>query len=71
MRELELTDAASGIEDLFSEIRDLSSKCRFENCQHETDPGCAVLTAVETGEVDLKRLARWRKLVAEDAFNSA
>lgn len=70
MRELQLTDAASGIEDLFSDIRDLSDRCRFKNCQHETEPGCAVLNAVETGEVDLDRLARWRKLVAEDAFNS-
>lgn len=71
MRELQLTDAASGIDDLFSDIRDLSNKCRFKNCQHETEPGCAVLNAVESGEVDLDRLARWRKLVAEDAFNSA
>ena len=71
MRELQLTDAASGIEDLFSDIRDPSGRCHFKNCQHETEPGCAVLNAVETGEVDLDRLVRWRKLVAEDAFNSA
>lgn len=71
MRELQLTDAASGLDDLFSDIRDLSDRCRFKNCQHETEPGCAVLNAVENGEVDPDRLARWRKLVAEDAFNSA
>ncbi len=71
MRELQLTDAASGIEDLFSDIHDLSGSCRFKNCQHKTEPGCAILNAVETGELDMDRLARWRKLVAEDAFNSA
>ncbi|WP_430449673.1 ribosome small subunit-dependent GTPase A [Rhodophyticola sp.] len=71
MRELQLTDAASGIEDLFSDIADLSGRCRFKDCQHETEPGCAVLDAVETGKIDPARLARWRKLVAEDAFNSA
>lgn len=71
MRELQLTDAATGIEDLFSDIRDLSDRCRFRNCQHQTEPGCSVLNAVETGELDMNRLARWRKLVAEDSFNSA
>lgn len=71
MRELQLTDAASGIGDLFSDISDLSDRCRYKNCQHETEPGCAVLNAVNTGDINLDRLARWRKLIAENAFNSA
>jgi ribosome biogenesis GTPase / thiamine phosphate phosphatase len=70
MRELQLTDAAVGINDLFSDIRELSSRCRFNDCQHETEPGCAVRQAVEQGEIDPGRLGRWRKLMAEDAFNS-
>lgn len=71
MRELQLTDAAAGIEDLFADIHDLASQCRFNDCQHQTEPGCRVLAALDTGEIDADRLARWRKLLAEDAFNSA
>ena len=71
MRELQLTDAAEGINDLFSDIQELSALCRFNDCQHETEPGCAVLKAVEQGALDAVRLRRWRKLLAEDAFNSA
>ncbi|WP_299550548.1 ribosome small subunit-dependent GTPase A [uncultured Tateyamaria sp.] len=71
MRELQLTDAASGIQDVFSDISDLSAQCRFNDCKHETEPGCAVLQAIENNEIDVARLGRWRKLMAEDAFNSA
>lgn len=71
MRELQLTDAASGIEDLFADIHDLTTQCRFNDCRHETEPGCAVLRAIENGEIDAARVGRWRKLMAEDAFNSA
>lgn len=71
MRELQLTNAASGIDEVFADIRDLSSGCRFKDCQHQSEPGCAVQDAIERGEIDSARLGRWRKLLAEDAFNSA
>lgn len=71
MRELQLTDATTGINDLFGDIRELSAHCRFSDCQHETEPGCAVLMAVDGGNLDTARLNRWRKLLAEDAFNSS
>lgn len=71
MRELQLADAASGIEDLFSDLRDLSAHCRFKDCRHETEPGCAVQAAIASGTLDGARLQRWRKLKAEEAFNSA
>lgn len=71
MRELQLTDVASGIDDVFADIRDLSSRCRFKDCRHQSEPGCAVQEAIERGEIDPARLGRWRKLVAEEAFNSA
>ncbi|MCF2872454.1 ribosome small subunit-dependent GTPase A [Octadecabacter sp. G9-8] len=71
MRELQLTDAASGIDDVFADIHSLSTQCRFKDCQHMTEPGCAVLEAIENGEIDGARLGRWRKLIAEEAFNSS
>lgn len=71
MRELQLTDAAAGIGEVFADIRGLSAQCRFKDCQHQSEPGCAVLHAIEHGDIDEARLNRWRKLVAEEAFNSA
>lgn len=71
MRELQLTDAADGINDLFADIQELAVQCRFKNCQHETEPDCAVLQAIQSGALEAARLTRWRKLLAEDAFNSA
>ena len=71
MRELQLTDAASGVADVFSDLHALSMQCRFNDCQHMTEPGCAVLAAVAEGNVDLPRLARWKKLMAEERFNTA
>ena len=71
MRELQLTDAASGIEDVFADLHELSTRCRFSDCRHETEPGCTIQAAIESGGIDAARLGRWRKLVAEDAFNSA
>jgi ribosome biogenesis GTPase len=71
MRELQLTDAAAGIADVFEDIEALAASCRFADCQHETEPGCAILAAIEDDSLDPARLARWRKLQAEDAFNSA
>jgi ribosome biogenesis GTPase len=71
MRELQLTDAAAGIADVFEDIEALTARCRFTDCRHETEPGCAILAAMEAGQLDPMRLERWRKLQAEDAFNSA
>lgn len=70
MRELQLTDVQAGIEEVFSDITALTGSCRFRDCQHETEPGCAIRAAVENGEVDPDRLKRWKKLVAEDVRNS-
>lgn len=70
MRELQLTDTAEGIEELFDDITELVTQCRFSDCAHETEPGCAVRAAIEAGALDPERLARWRKLEAEDRHNS-
>lgn len=70
MRELQLTDTETGIANLFSDIEELAAQCRFNDCRHEQEPGCAVLAAVENGDLDPQRLQRWRKLAAEEQFNT-
>jgi ribosome biogenesis GTPase len=71
MRELQLLDAAAGIADVFEDIETLAARCRFTDCRHQTEPGCAINAAMAEGALDPARLARWRKLQAEDAFNSS
>lgn len=71
MRELQLTDAAAGIGDLFADLQELTTQCKFNDCQHSVEPGCAILAALEQGQIDQTRLDRWRKLMAEEAFNSS
>ena len=69
MRELQLTDVRAGIDDVFAEITTLAEDCRFADCGHESEPGCAVLAAIEQGDLDERRVASWRKLVREEARN--
>ncbi|QFT59149.1 Putative ribosome biogenesis GTPase RsgA [Sulfitobacter sp. THAF37] len=71
MRELQLTDASTGLEETFADLAALAASCRFNDCAHDTEPGCAVQAGLETGAIDRDRLTRWRKLLAEEAFNSA
>lgn len=70
IRELQLTDVGQGLADVFSDIEALSAQCRFRDCQHLTEPACAVLKAIAAEELDEDRLRRWRKLVAENQRNS-
>lgn len=71
MRELQLTDVEEGIAEVFDDLVTLAGQCRFNDCAHETEPGCAVRQALEAGEIDAARLARWRKLAAEERFNTS
>lgn len=71
MRELQITDLASGLDTVFEDIVALTHDCKFSDCVHEVEPGCAVLKAIEEGSVDKDRVQRWRKLVAEDQHNTA
>jgi len=70
MREIQLTEVAAGIGQVFDEIELLAAQCRFSNCSHQSEPGCAVQAALHRGTLDSTRLERWRKLVAEDRRNS-
>jgi ribosome biogenesis GTPase len=71
MRELQLYDVADALEDVFSEITELASDCRFSDCTHVSEPGCKVLEAIVRGELDEGRLKRFHKLLSEDRHNTA
>ncbi|MCX5568712.1 MULTISPECIES: ribosome small subunit-dependent GTPase A [Kaistia] len=66
MRTLHVSDAAEGIDQLFAEITELAPNCRFRDCTHEHEPGCAVQAAIQAGDLDPDRLDRWRKLQDEN-----
>jgi ribosome biogenesis GTPase len=66
MRELRLAEAAAGIGATFDDLDALALTCRFTNCGHDSEPGCAVRAAVNAGTMEPDRLHRWRKLIAED-----
>lgn len=70
MRELQLSDVTAGIQEVFADLADLAQQCKFRNCEHDTEPGCAIKAALDRGEIDHARLDRWQKLRAEDAFNA-
>ena len=70
MRELQMLDAAEGVEAVFEDIVELAQRCRFKDCAHDTEPGCAVQIAISAGELDDKRFFRWQKLMREDLINS-
>lgn len=66
MRELALTEAEEGVQSLFADIDALASGCRFRDCRHHSEPGCAVLAAVESGALEARRLDSYRKLKEAD-----
>ena len=67
MRELQLWSADAGLEQVFDDIMQLSQSCRFADCGHGVEPGCAVSRAVANGQLTQERLASWRKLMREAA----
>jgi ribosome biogenesis GTPase len=67
MRGLGLAEVAYGIDATFPEISELAEACKFRDCAHEGEPGCAVQAAVAAGSVSPERLARFRKLMFENA----
>ena len=71
MRELQLADCEQGLEETFSEIVELAAQCKFSDCSHQGEPGCAVRAAIELGRLDERRLSNYQKLMREQAFNSA
>jgi ribosome biogenesis GTPase len=68
LRELRVWVLDEGLARSFPEIHELAASCRFRDCRHEAEPGCAVLAAVAAGTLDADRLASYRKLLAEAAY---
>lgn len=68
IRRIGLYDIADGVDLVFSDIEALAVLCRFGDCGHSGEPGCAVLAALETGELPERRLDSWRKLRREAAW---
>ena len=68
LRELQLWDAEDGLAQAFADIDVLAEKCRFGDCQHEGEPGCAVQAALRAGTLDQARLENRKKLLREQEF---
>ena len=68
MRELGSCGFDEGISEAFADIEELAARCRFRNCTHTSEPGCAVKNAVEQGILSSKRLESYKKLTLENQF---
>lgn len=66
MRNLHVSHVADGIDTTFAEIIELAAGCKFRDCSHVHEPGCAVQAAVKSGDLSESRVNRWRKLSAEN-----
>jgi ribosome biogenesis GTPase len=66
VRAVSLWSSGRGIERAFSDVFDLSERCRFRDCKHEDEPGCAVQVAIAGGALDPRRLDAMKRLVAEE-----
>jgi ribosome biogenesis GTPase len=65
MRELQLWEADEGLDAAFADIEELAAECRFSDCGHNGEPGCAVEEAMAAGALSSERLESWRKLQSE------
>ena len=70
MRELGMWDVSEGLSDAFADVEAFLGKCRFSDCKHEREPGCAIKAAIDTGMLDMARWESYRKL-KEEAVDKA
>jgi len=68
MRELGMWDDIDGIDRTFADIDELARKCRFSDCTHTKEPGCAVQKAIKEGELSIERMSAYLKLKAENIY---
>ena len=69
MRELGILSAGEGLDDSFADIKALAGRCRFADCSHNNEPGCAIRKAIENGELNPEHYQSYLKLKAESDFN--
>ena len=70
MREFQIADVDVGVQTVFEDIERLAEQCKFNDCHHDTEPGCAVRIAIAEGELDERRLESYFKLQREDQYNT-
>jgi len=70
LRELQISDCRSGVSLLFEDIEELARNCRFNDCLHQSENGCAIKAAVASGDLSPRRLTNYRKLMAEQKRNT-
>jgi ribosome biogenesis GTPase len=70
LRAVGLYDTGAGLDLVFADIEQLATGCRYADCRHGAEPGCAVLAAVATGELSARRLDSWRRLNQELAWET-
>lgn len=66
MREIQIWESA--VEDAFADITEIGANCKFSNCQHQSEPGCAVKKAIENGDLSAKRFENYQKMAREQLF---
>ena len=71
MREVGMANVQEGIDETFSDIVELESKCKFSNCRHDTEPGCAIKAAIASGELSAERYELYVNLGRENTKNHA
>ncbi len=71
MRELQLVDCADGVAETFSDVESLAALCKFSDCEHQDEPNCRVREAIESDELEERRLRNYQKLLREQQRNSA
>jgi len=71
MRELGLASLEHGVSELFNDIESLTLRCRFSDCAHHSEPGCAVKAALESGALDDRRFRNYQKMLREEVRNTA
>ncbi|MBF6343088.1 ribosome small subunit-dependent GTPase A [Nocardia cyriacigeorgica] len=71
LRGVGLWEASEGLERTFSDIEALAADCRFSDCAHDAEPGCAVRAAIDSGEITERRLDSYRKLARENEWMAA